>query len=100
MRTSRFSDEQIISMIKEQERGILTAEVCRKHGISSASFYKYKPKFGGMDVSDACSPVSGRMLPSLLHRESKNLRRKPRKTAIFFEFKESLRGKMAERKSA
>jgi putative transposase len=53
MRSSRFSDEQVISMIKEQESGILTAEVCRKHGISNASFYKYKSKFGGMDVSDA-----------------------------------------------
>lgn len=53
MRSSRFSDEQIISMIKEQETGIPTAEVCRKHGISTASFYKYKAKYGGMDVSDA-----------------------------------------------
>ena len=53
MRSSRFSDEQIIGMIKEQESGIPTAEVCRKHGISTASFYKYKAKFGGMDVSDA-----------------------------------------------
>ena len=53
MRSSRFSDEQIIRMIKEQEAGISTADVCRKHGISTASFYKYKAKFGGMDVSDA-----------------------------------------------
>lgn len=53
MRSSRFSDEQIIGMIKEQESGIPTTEVCRKHGISTASFYKYKAKFGGMDVSDA-----------------------------------------------
>jgi len=53
MRSSRFSDEQIIGMIKEQEAGIPTAEVCRKHGISTASFYKYKSKFGGMEVSDA-----------------------------------------------
>ena len=53
MRPSRFSDEQIIGMIKEQEAGMPTAEVCRKHGISTASFYKYKSKFGGMDVSDA-----------------------------------------------
>ena len=53
MKKSRFSDEQIIGMIKEQENGMPTAEVCRKHGISSASFYKYKSKFGGMDVSDA-----------------------------------------------
>ncbi len=53
MRSSRFSDEQIIGMIKEQEAGMPTADVCRKHGISSGSFYKYKAKFGGMDVSDA-----------------------------------------------
>jgi len=53
MISSRFSDEQIIGMIKEQESGIPTGEVCRKHGISTASFYKYKAKFGGMDVSDA-----------------------------------------------
>jgi len=53
MKRSRFTEEQIIGMIKEQEAGLPTAEVCRKHGISSASFYKYKSKFGGMDVSDA-----------------------------------------------
>lgn len=53
MKRSRFSDEQIIGMIKEQEAGTPTAQVCRKYGISSASFYKYKAKFGGMDVSDA-----------------------------------------------
>lgn len=53
MKSSRFSDEQIIGMIKEQEAGMPTAEVCRKHGISTASFYKYKAKFGGMEVSDA-----------------------------------------------
>lgn len=53
MKRSRFTEEQIIGMIKEQEAGMPTAEVCRKHGISSASFYKYKAKFGGMDVSDA-----------------------------------------------
>ena len=53
MRRSRFNDEQIIGMIKEQEAGTPTAEVCRKHGISTASFYKYKAKFGGMEVSDA-----------------------------------------------
>jgi len=53
MRRSRFSEEQIIGMIKEQEAGMPTAEVCRKHGISNASFYKYKAKFGGMNVSDA-----------------------------------------------
>ncbi len=53
MRKSRFSEEQIISILKEHEAGVPTAEVCRKHNISPASFYKYKAKFGGMDVSDA-----------------------------------------------
>ena len=53
MKRSRFTEEQIIGIIKEQEAGMPTAEVCRKHGVSSASFYKYKAKYGGMDVSDA-----------------------------------------------
>ncbi len=45
--------EQIIGILKEQEAGAKTAEVCRKHGISDATFYKYKARYGGMDVSDA-----------------------------------------------
>jgi putative transposase len=53
MRKSRFTEQQIIMMIKEQESGMTTSEVCRKHGISDATFYKYKAKFGGMSVSDA-----------------------------------------------
>lgn len=53
MKRSRFTEEQIIGMIKEQEAGRPTAEVCRKHGNSSASFYKYKAKYGGLEVSDA-----------------------------------------------
>jgi putative transposase len=53
MRPSRFTEEQIIGMLKEQESGAATADVCRKHGISSATFYKFKAKYGGMDVSDA-----------------------------------------------
>ena len=53
MRKSRFSEEQIIGMIKEQEAGLPTVEVCRKHGLSPATFYKLKAKYGGMEVSDA-----------------------------------------------
>lgn len=53
MKRSRFSEEQIIAILKEQEAGMPTADVCRKHGISSATFYKWKSKFGGLEVSDA-----------------------------------------------
>jgi putative transposase len=53
MKRSRFSEEQIIAILKEHEAGMPTADVCRRHGISSATFYKYKSKFGGLDVSEA-----------------------------------------------
>ena len=53
MRRSRFSEEQIIGILREQEAGAATAEVCRKYGISSATFYKWKAKYGGLEVSDA-----------------------------------------------
>ena len=53
MRKSRFTEAQIIGMIEEQEAGMATAEVCRKYGLSPASFYKLKAKYGGMELSDA-----------------------------------------------
>ena len=49
----RFSEEQIIGILKQQEGGKTTAEVCREHGISQNTFYKWKSKFGGMNVSEA-----------------------------------------------
>src|SRR5689334_2706167 len=53
MRRSRFTEEQIIAIVGEQEAGPKTPEVCRKDGISAATFYKWKAKFGGLEVSEA-----------------------------------------------
>ena len=53
MRSSRFKEEQIIAILREQEAGAATGDVCRRHGISSATFYKWKAKYGGLEVSDA-----------------------------------------------
>jgi len=53
MKRSRFTEEQIIGVLKEQEAGHPTADVCRRHGISQATFYKWKAKYGGLEVSEA-----------------------------------------------
>ncbi len=53
MKRSRFSEEQIIGVLKEHQAGLSAAELCRKHGISDATFYKWRSKYGGMEVSDA-----------------------------------------------
>ena len=53
MKRSRFTEEQIIGILNEQESGMRTADVCRRHGVSEATFYKWKAKYGGLRVSDA-----------------------------------------------
>lgn len=65
MKRSRFTEEQIIGMLKEQEAGLSTAEICRKHGVSQATFYKYKARFGGLEASDA------RRRRALAHEDAK-----------------------------
>ncbi|WP_235969108.1 transposase, partial [Brucella tritici] len=53
MKKQRFTEEQIISVLKEQEVGAKVADLCRKHGISDATFYNWKAKYGGMEISEA-----------------------------------------------
>ena len=53
MKKSRFSEAQMIGVRREQEAGATTEEVCRRHGISQQTFYRWKAKYGGMEVSDA-----------------------------------------------
>lgn len=53
MKGKKFTDEQIIAVLKEAEAGATVKDVCRRHGISEQSFYRWKAKYGGMEISDA-----------------------------------------------
>ena len=53
MRRSKYSEEQVIGILREHDAGLSTAEICRKYGVSNATFYKWRGKYGGMEVSDA-----------------------------------------------
>jgi putative transposase len=53
MKKSRYTEEQIIGILKQHEAGVKTADLCREHGISEATFYNWKSKYGGMDISEA-----------------------------------------------
>ena len=53
MKKSRYTEEQIIAILKQHEAGVKTADLCREHGISDATFYNWKAKYGGLDVSEA-----------------------------------------------
>ena len=67
MRKSRFSDSQILAMLKQNEQSLAVGDICREHGVSSAQFYKWRSKFGGMDAS---------VMKRLKELEEENLRLK------------------------
>ena len=78
MKTSRFSDSQILAILKQAENGVPVTELCREHGMSSAAFYKWRAKFGGMDAS-----LMARMKE--LERENARLKKMYAKTQLKYE---------------
>jgi len=90
MKRARFTEEQIIAVLREQEAGVPTAEVCRKHGVSSATFYKWKAKFGRLGATPAPSAArsagtlryAGAPRPGLLPPTKQNVIRRGRLTPV------------------
>jgi len=78
MKTSRFSDSQILAILKQAENGVPVTELCREHGMSSAAFYKWRAKFGGMDAS-----LMARMKE--LERENARLKKMYAETQLKYE---------------
>lgn len=78
MKTSRFSDSQILAILKQAENSIPVTELCREHGMSSATFYKWRSKFGGMDAS-----LMARMKE--LERENARLKKMYAETQLKYE---------------
>lgn len=78
MKTSRFSDSQILAILKQAENGVPVTELCREHGMSSATFYKWRAKFGGMDAS-----LMARMKE--LERENARLKKMYAETQLKYE---------------
>ena len=78
MKTSRFSDSQILAILKQAENGVPVTELCREHGMSSATFYKWRSKFGGMDAS-----LMARMKE--LERENARLKKMYAETQLKYE---------------
>ena len=88
MRKSRFTDSQIMAMLKQNEAGAAVADICREHGVSAAMFYKWRSKFGGMDAS---------MMKRLkeLEEENRRLKKMYAEERLMSEIrKEALEGKL------
>ena len=75
MKRSRFTEEQIIGILKQHQAGFGAKDLCRKHGISDATFYKWRSKYGGMDVSDAKKLKA-------LEEENRKLKKLPAETVL------------------